>query len=520
MVFGLRAKLVAGYLVLLLLIILVAVIAIVRINALNKGHHEVVILLERIRTAEEIRYNLVRQQASVDGYIAYGKKQFLNDFDNYSTFNRSLEENLLREARKQENKDFAGQMSSMEEKYAGLVKEKVFPLVTRGRAREAARIMAKDGAPLFEELKANADQYAGRRESEITGVSARSVAESAAVLRLIALFGFAAVVVAVVLSLLISRAVVRPLQAVTGGAAGIAAGDFTGRVEINSKDEVGALGRAFNQMADNLRRLVSRISESGTKLAAHSQELSASNEEVSATIQAMTDAMDNIAAAADEGAVRSAKAVEMALEMERAALDGNDAVKETVSKMGVIQKTVDMSCVSVKELGERSRQIGQIIDIISGIANQTNLLALNAAIEAARAGEQGRGFAVVAEEVRKLAEQSASATKEIAAIITEIQSKTGQTVSAMESGAAEVHEGVLIVDRAGKSLDLIISTIKGNVEIIKQIAAGAEESNHSTQQLAASSEQLTGTIGQIAGSSQDLAMMAQELQDSVKEIKF
>ena len=195
----------------------------------------------------------------------------------------------------------------------------------------------------------------------------------------------------------------------------------------------------------------------------------------------------------------------------------------------------------VTELGERSKEIGQIVDTITGIAGQTNLLALNAAIEAARAGEQGRGFAVVAEEVRKLAEQSAVAAKQIAAMIGEIQQDTVRAVAAMEDGTREVKTGTAVVNNAGESFAQIAALVEKVSTQVGQIAVAIEKmagnsshvvaamreidqvSKHTaaeTQTISAATEEQSASMEEMAASSQRLAQMAISLENAVKQFQI
>ena len=201
--------------------------------------------------------------------------------------------------------------------------------------------------------------------------------------------------------------------------------------------------------------------------------------------------------------------------------------------MAQIEKTVDDSAQLVGKLGERSSEIGKIVDTISGIAGQTNLLALNAAVEAARAGEQGRGFAVVAEEVRKLAEQSQDAAKQIAGLINEIQVDTGKAVNAMKEGTREVKAGSEAVQDTGRTFDDIVNLVGQVSEQVNDISAAIEqmaassqnivtsvkhidkiskEASAHTQTVSAATEEQLASMEEIASSSQALANLAQNLQ--------
>ena len=213
---------------------------------------------------------------------------------------------------------------------------------------------------------------------------------------------------------------------------------------------------------------------------------------------------------------------------------------DLVEKMSRIYETVTASSAVVKKLGERSEQISEIINVITGIADQTNLLALNAAIEAARAGEAGRGFAVVAEEVRKLAEGSAKAADQIGRLIKEIQKETMEAVNAMQAGSKEVTEGRDVITKAGDALAEIIKVVENTASMVEQISAAsqqmsagtkqvvksvddiastAEEAASATEEASASTEEMTASMQEMSASAQELAEMAVNLRDVVGKFK-
>jgi len=222
----------------------------------------------------------------------------------------------------------------------------------------------------------------------------------------------------------------------------------------------------------------------------------------------------------------------------QAAERGGNAVKTAINQMSSIQNTVETLAKEITGLGVRSKEIGHIIEAISNIAGQTNLLALNAAIEAARAGEQGLGFAVVAEEVRKLAEQSQEAAKQISEIIGAIQNDTAKAVSAMEAGTREVKTGSELVNNAGNAFEEIEKLIeknttqaKGMIKAIQQIAqssqkivAGAQEvynlskeNSNQTQSVSAATEEQMASMQEIAADINTLTIQAEELQALAKK---
>jgi len=195
--------------------------------------------------------------------------------------------------------------------------------------------------------------------------------------------------------------------------------------------------------------------------------------------------------------------------------------------MNTIADVVRKSAETVKELGQSSDQIGEIAQVIDDIADQTNLLALNAAIEAARAGEQGRGFAVVADEVRKLAERTTKATKEIAEMIKKIQKDTSGAVASMNRGEEEVEKGKQSALKAGDSLKEIIKGAESVVDLVNQVAAASEEQSSTAEEISKNIESINnvtnesaGGIQQIAHASEDLNRLTLNLQDLISNFKI
>ncbi|HWR29100.1 MAG TPA: methyl-accepting chemotaxis protein [Negativicutes bacterium] len=337
-----------------------------------------------------------------------------------------------------------------------------------------------------------------------------------------------------------ARQIARPIILLEGAANKIASGDLSqSSLDIHSNDEIGRLAQSFELMSRNVRSLIRQISSNAEQLAASSEELTASAEQsAQASNQvaiSMTDVAEGanaqLAAATDASAVVeelsagieqiAANANMVSSHSEQAAdkaQRGGDAVDKAVNQMAQIEHTVNTSAEVVTKLGERSKEIGQIVDAISGIAGQTNLLALNAAIEAARAGEQGRGFAVVAEEVRKLAEQSEEAAKKIAALIGVIQVDTDKAVVAMKDGTREVKTGAEVVNAAGIAFREI-------ADLVTEVSDQVKQMSGAIQQMATGSQQIVGSVKKIdelskksAGEAQSVSAATEEQLASMEEI--
>ena len=367
-----------------------------------------------------------------------------------------------------------------------------------------------------------------------------ATSESTALTRMILGLSVICILLALAVTFWVSGSFIRPIIRVAAVVQEIAQGNLKEITKtITDKSEFGQLSDNVILMNQNLRELVRQIQSQAQQVAAASEELtasadesanaanhvaessvnvtdqvqkqlrsvgdaaavvseiSASIEEVSATVQSIVVSSDSTASLAQSGGK-----------------DVNNAVKEIRNIEVASNRTGEL----VGKLGERSKEIGQFVATISGIAAQTNLLALNAAIEAARAGEQGRGFAVVAEEVRKLAEQSAEAAKQIASLITEIQKDTDDAVKGVNEASLLVRHGTEVVSNAGETFNQIVEKVLEVSEQIRQTAQAVDQVAIGSQRIVNSVEEIDGAAKKTAGQAENISAAAEEQSAGMEEI--
>ncbi len=378
---------------------------------------------------------------------------------------------------------------------------------------------------------------------------------SASAVLLVFVLSLLGLVIGTSVAIIISRQISTPIKAMVSAARRIAAGELAAPpLKVRNRDEIGGLADVFNQMAGNLRSLIREMSTGAEYVATAAEDLSSGSdhirinaehiaattgeltcgsqkqaqslEENAKSIGEISDSVQHIAANAESVAGAAIHTAELAG-------TGNQRVQAAIIQMQAVGSTVSNLAQAVDSLGIRSQKVGDIVEVITGIAKQTNLLALNAAIEAARVGEAGKGFAVVAQEVRKLAEQSASSADQIALLIGAMQGETVQVVELMKQGEKEVTEGITAVKLASDSFQEIQQSVGQVASQIQEVSAASEQMSAGTEQVAhsmtvisdiasstsfgtervaeAAGDQLA-SIQEISASSQSLSQMADKLR--------
>ncbi|WP_378957174.1 methyl-accepting chemotaxis protein [Pelosinus sp. sgz500959] len=525
-----------------------------QIDQIEKGYDGVLSRsVPLVVEVKDLNIELNNQAALVRGYILTASPQYVQAYDisrkNMDATLASLEKKLITP----EGKEKVGQLRSSLDEYHKIADQGLAVRNTTGQ-EAATKFVAAAGAKV-EVAEKNMNDTVNFLMDRMDLRVKDNVNAAENVQRVLGILDAIIFIVACIASIYLARRISGPLRKVADSAIQIANGNLAvNTIQYNAKDEIGDLLQAFTIMTDNLRSLVIQVAKSSEQVAASSEELTASSEQSAQAAGQVAESVMNVAS----GAAHQVDAVEQTIsvvqemmveisqiasksnlvseksgEAARVASSGSEAVLQATNQMQVIQNSVTQSAGVVKNLGERSQQIGQIVDVISGIAGQTNLLALNAAIEAARAGEQGRGFAVVADEVRKLAEQSHEAAQKISGIIRDIQSETTVAVTTMNQGTAEVARGTEVISATGDRFHFIVTMVQELNSEIKEIRGAAEKLSASsddvtrsvdrvkvvaassaadTQTISAAAEEQSASMEEIASSSQALSNMASELQ--------
>ncbi len=444
------------------------------------------------------------------------------------------------------------------------VRKKVLELAAQNKDEDAYRLYQQQGDPLSKKFSQDLLEMSDKAKQEASATNEDSKKDFAGANITFSIIVLCVIFLGLILGVVIAKRIAIRLKQAVAFLEEISKGDFSRDVPADSladKSEFGVLSTAVDHMNKNVRALIRKLAQASEQLAASSEELTANAEQSAQASNQVAGAVTAVAQGAEQqlhlaneantAVANIAKAINQVSEntlvvstssekTAETANKGGEAIRKAVQQMLIIEEKTKSTSGVIGELEAKSQQIGQIVEVIASIASQTNLLALNAAIEAARAGEAGRGFAVVAEEVRKLAEQSQEAAKQITGLIHEVQEKTDNAVTYMGDSQSEVNRGTEVVKAAGDDFSAILLMVSGMTKEIHEISASLQEvtsgtqhvvtsvdnidkesqkTSEQTQNISAATEEQSATIEEIASASEHLAQMAEELQQSIRKFK-
>ncbi|HHQ4723141.1 methyl-accepting chemotaxis protein [Aeromonas veronii] len=339
----------------------------------------------------------------------------------------------------------------------------------------------------------------------------------------------------VVIAWLLTAQIRNPVMALLEQTRRVSSGDLTSRIDMQqfNNDELGTLAKGFGEMQTNLRTLVSEVSGSVVQLSSAAEEISSVASQSANNMNAqqhelnqLATAMNEMQATVQEVSRNTSDAASAATSASETAEIGAQTVNDSILRIERVAGAIESTAVVIRQLGDDSRNIGMVLEVIRGIAEQTNLLALNAAIEAARAGEQGRGFAVVADEVRTLAKRTQDSTSQINTIIAELQQRAEQAGSTMQQSQELMNTTVATAREAGESISQISGSVSSISHMNIQIATATEEQgavseelNRNVVNISHASEEVAAGATQMAQACNELNHLATQLQDMVRRFR-
>ncbi|WP_162038504.1 methyl-accepting chemotaxis protein [Chengkuizengella sediminis] len=369
------------------------------------------------------------------------------------------------------------------------------------------------------------------------------------------------VIIGSIITILNFKRFIMPMKDIINGVNQMAAGDLSSKIDVEKVGELKPIAIAMNEMANQWKDLIHKISQVSNQVTDQSNELSAITEQNYQSIDEISKVVQEVAFGSEkqvmkitdtyhsvtdisEGIGQITGSIQSISEMTKStndkAVDGNQVVQAGMEQMKSLEEKVTYTSNIVNSFDEKSQEIGKIITMITDISQQTNLLSLNASIEAARAGEHGRGFAVVAGEVRKLAEQSAKASEDISKLIQEIQGEAGQAVTAIEEGKASFDQSYSLVGGTGGTFNEIVKKIqevshefqevsatmqqmhagfKDMIALAKEVVEVSDSSSAKSQQIAALTEEQNASTEEISASANQLNTLAFDLQEMIQKFK-
>ena len=544
-----------------LVIILVILLGIYNFSVIMKSNQEAKNIVEKelplLIANQQMELTMANRISTARGYVLFGG-DYKDRFNAYTEQGKEYEA-VVRSIR--DSKEF-DQLIEQTVAWRTMIDTEVFQEYDKGN-EEAAMRNLNASAGTIREIMAGYEKMAKDSQTTINEIESEIVANGEATLRIVTIVTVLVILLSTAAALLTANSISKPVRIVMDRMNRMADGDLSGEpLESRSKDEVGQLVIAVNEMGDNTRRLVNEINVVSGSVTGQSEELTQSATEVKAATYQIATTMYELAAGSEaqashasdlsqvmesftlkvEGANEKGERIQRSSEeVLHMTSEGNRLMESSNQQMVKIDQIVQEAVRKIQGLDAQSQEISKLVDVINGIAGQTNLLALNAAIEAARAGEHGKGFAVVAEEVKKLAEQVSVSVTDITSIVESIQYESSSVAEALQGGYEEVEKGTEQIQISNKTFGNInnavtemarhIQTVSENLADImassqemggsvEEIAAITEEAAAGVEQTSASSQQTSSSMEEVAGSAEQLAKLAEELNGLVHQFKI
>ena len=537
---SIRKKLYLGFGSIILFLLISSTIAFIQLNRVDDQYSF---------TIEDRVYKLLQVDAILNASSLQGLyiRSYILDPSNETIENLQKQEKLIQEKAAElekilTNPEMKKQLQSLKENQAKFEQAAQEIIDTYNREDVTASIekLPLQVRPANEGIQLAVNKIADYQKAEMdkTNAEATDIARTSSLI--IVVIAFFTTILAIIISVFITRVITGSIKKLNTAAKVIAEGDLSKEdIKVKTKDEIGTLANSFNEMKRNLHSLINNVAANVEQTTAAAEQLAASTDQVAISSNEVANRIEVTAEGANQSAItgresatamdetahgvqRIAEATQLlnskALDTQVIANEGEKTLQTAEKQMAVIQQSSHETNVRIKQLSAQSSEIEKITNVISDITEQTNLLALNAAIEAARAGEHGKGFAVVADEVRKLAEQSKASAHQIVDLTTSIQQETKAVEKAVSVTVQNVEEGVNYIQNAQVSFDTIMKAIQEITSQIEDVSASTEEISASTEEVAASVSEMASAATTAAEQSEMIAAAVEEQTATIQEI--
>jgi methyl-accepting chemotaxis protein len=537
---SLQSKLVGAFVLVSLLVGITSGLAYTYIKKVDNSYTELLDTNVRLlHDVADIKEKTQMQTSLLFGYVLDPTKDKEKLLTEMNTTLSAIISKMKDTGGNEEEQSAVGAMLEANQTFARLV-QKVTDYGNKGNASLAKAEAMQWAIPTTETLTQAAAKIEELEAAIQAEASLRNHETVTSIISTLVWASGAALVIALVIGLVLSRAIVTPVRSMVRVAEQIAKGDLTSvDVQVKNHDELRDLATAFNQMKGNLQSLIRQVGRSAEQVASASEELSANSNQVSELSERITGTIQDISKGtnAQVGSVHQGVAVmeemsaavtqiasvtqtanKQSLFAQQEAGEGTVAIETAVTQMQAIYGKMKELAVSVDRLSGRSEKIVNANAMIAGIARQTNMLALNASIEAARAGAAGKGFAVVAEEVRKLSMQTGAAAGEVASLVTSIQEETREVMRSTEAGSREVETGLEVVGEAGATFRRIRLAMDEVARQIEEVAGCSGEISEKTLVAVGVIRAIDEVAGQTASGAKNVSANIEGQYASMEEI--
>lgn len=554
---SIKTKIMFGFGIVIALVFTMSVLVYLSFERINNDTKEMVEeQLPLLILDKDLSYNMAQSSSLIRGYFLYNDEDIKKQFEETIQKGKQIEEELLALG----NQEKMNALFTTKHEWESTLTDAITEYES-GNQEEALNILL-EAKQLTRKIADEIEALANEKTSNVMGMANNSVYIGKAIIIFISIISGIILVIGVIIALVTSTSITKPVLAVRNRMNQLADGDMSQPpLETKARDEVAELVMSTNKMSQNNRNLLNRIAEVSETVSSQSEELTQAASEVKAGTEQVATTMEELATGAEtqassasdlstimgtfsdkveqanENGVRIQENSGRVLEMTTV---GSQLMHSSTEQMAKIDTIVKDAVDKMQNLDKQSQEISKLVSVIKDVAEQTNLLALNAAIESARAGEHGKGFAVVADEVRKLAEQVALSVNDITGIVSNIQVESSVVADSLKGGYNEVIQGtdqikttsetfndissavsemVSSVKYVSESLSGIASSSREMNEKIEEVASVSEEAAAGVEQTAASAEQASGSMDEVADSSEQLAKLAEELNDLVSKYK-